>query len=243
MRPIEPADEVRLGLIVPSSNTNAESLTAAILHGSPATAVASRFPLPTDLNAVIDAELLGAPAELIAAAGVEATAFHGTSGSWRGLDSDRRLSRELHARTGVPTTTASLATVDALHALDIKRVALLFPGPDDLARLIVEEYRAEGIGVTHRAVPSAPMTNQEISRLPYAQIRSLVTTAVDGAADAIVCVGTNLRAGHLIDELEGTLGLPIVDSAVATVWGLLELAGLDHRPRGWGSLMRAGQAG
>jgi maleate isomerase len=238
--PVEHAEEVRLGLIVPSSNTNAESLTAAMLNGTRATAVASRFPLPTSLAAVIDEALIGPAADLVGAAGVSATAFHGTSGSWNGLDGDRALARALHARTGVPTTTASLATVDAVHTLGLERVALLFPGPLELARGIAAEYEREGICVQHCAVPDVPMTNEAISALTYDEISALVRGAWDGSAEAVVCVGTNLRAGYLLDEIEADLGVPVVDSAVATVWALLTAAGADRRLTGWGRLLALG---
>jgi maleate isomerase len=237
---VEHSQEVRLGLIVPSSNTNAESLTAAMLDGTPATAVASRFMLPADLDAVIDEALLRPAAELVAAAEVSATAFHGTSGSWHGLDGDRALAGALTEATGVPTTTASLATVEAVQALGVEHVALLFPGPAELAQAIADEYGKLRIDVQHCATPDVPMTNQQISRLRAHEIRSLVVGAWDGSAQAVVCVGTNLRAGYLLEEIEAQLGVPVVDSAVATVWSLLRLAGAGSTLSGWGRLMSLG---
>jgi len=234
---VEHHQEVRLGLIVPSSNTNAESLTAEMLSGTSATALASRFMLPADLDAVIDEALLLPAAELVAAADVSATAFHGTSGSWHGLDGDRSLADALTDATGVPTTTASLATVDAVRALGVERVALLFPGPIQLAHRIAAEYATARIDVQHCASPDVPLTNQQISRLTRQEIGALVTGAWDGSAQAVVCVGTNLRAGYLLDEIESQLGVPVVDSAVATVWSLLRLAGARTSLAGWGRLM------
>ena len=237
---VEHGQEVRLGLIVPSSNTNAESLTAAMLSGTPATAVASRFMLPADLDAVIDEALLRPAAELVAAAEVSATAFHGTSGSWHGLDGDRALAGALTEATGVSTTTASLATVEAVQALGVEHVALLFPGPAELAHRIADEYGKLGIDVQHCATPDLAMTNQQISRLREDEIRSLIVGAWDGSAEAVVCVGTNLRAGYLLEEIEAQLGVPVVDSAVATVWALLRSAGVRSTLSGWGRLMTLG---
>ncbi|GAA1024528.1 MULTISPECIES: maleate cis-trans isomerase family protein [Amycolatopsis] len=228
--------ETRLGLIVPSSNTNAEPLTAAMLAGTRATAFASRFPLPADLDAVIDASLVGPAADLLAEAGISAIAFHGTSGSWLGLDHDRALAAGLAERTGAAATTASLALVAAVEALGVKKVGLVFPGPSSIADTIASEYGAAGIEVVSRSVPSRPMTNPEISGLPFSEISALVSAAASDAAEAIVCVGTNLRAAYLVPELESRLGVPIVDSAAATVWQLLALAGVSEQPQGWGRL-------
>ncbi|HEX6873503.1 MAG TPA: hypothetical protein VF163_20590, partial [Micromonosporaceae bacterium] len=186
------AGEARLGLIVPSSNTNAEPLTAAMLTSLPAIAVASRFALPADLATVIDERLLGPAADLIAEAGVVAMAFHGTSGSWLGLDGDRALAAGLARRTGVATTTASLATIAALASLEVTRVGLVFPGPAEIADTIAVEYRRAGCEVVARSVPAAPMSNPEISVLTPTEIEALICPAGMNDAQAIVCVGTNL---------------------------------------------------
>ncbi|WP_037367997.1 maleate cis-trans isomerase family protein [Amycolatopsis orientalis] len=228
--------ETRLGLIVPSSNTNAEPLTAAMLAGTRATALASRFPLPADLDAVIDAALIGPAADLLAEAGISALAFHGTSGSWLGLEHDRALAAGLAKRVSTAATTASLALVAAVEAVGAKKVGLVFPGPSPIADTIAEEYAAAGIEVVSRSVPPRPMTNPEISALPFPEISALVSAAASAAAEAIVCVGTNLRAAYLVPELEARLGVPVVDSAAATVWHLLGLAGAPSRLQGWGRL-------
>jgi maleate isomerase len=227
-----------VGLIVPSSNSNAEPLTAATLAGLPVVALSSRFPLSPDLTVVIDETVLGPPAALLAEADVRALAFHGTSGSWLGLEGDCALASALHARTGVPTTTASLATVSALRALGIRRAGLVFPGPSNIARGIVSEYERWGIQLVVNKLRERGLSNPEISLLDYGSIRQMISEAVADGLGGLVCVGTNLRAGYLVEELESSLRLPIVDSAMAVVWQLLNMAGVSQRPTGWGQLLR-----
>lgn len=229
--------ETRLGLLVPSSNTNAEPLTAAVLAGLHVTALASRFALPRDLGAAIDDSLLGTPADLVCEAGISSLAFHGTSGTWLGLDRDSELAGRLSVRTGVPATTASLATVRGLQTLGVRRVGLAFPGPAVLADRIAEQFALAGISVVSRSVPATPLSNPEISDLPLEQVAEFVSAAAGSSAGAVVCVGTNLRAGYLVAELERSLGVAVVDSALATVWELLSLAGIKERPGGWGRLL------
>jgi maleate isomerase len=230
------AGEIRLGLIVPSSNTNAEPLSAAMLAGTGVTALASRFALPLDLNAVIDSSVLGPAADLLTAAGVSAMAFHGTSGCWLGLGRDDALAAELAARTGVATTTASLATVAALKAVGARSVGMVFPGPTQIADSIASEFGAVGLDVVSRAVPRPPLGNPEISELTFDQIEELVLPAAAAGIDALVCVGTNLRAAYLADRLEERLGVPVIDSAAAVVWQLLRLVDKPARCAGWGIL-------
>lgn len=83
------------------------------------------------------------------------------------------------------------------------------------------------------------MTNPEISDLPFPAITELVAAAASDEAEAIVCVGTNLRAAYVVPELEKRLGVPVVDSAAAVVWQLLGLAGVAEQPQGWGRLFDA----
>lgn len=230
-------NEVRLGLIVPSSNTNAEPLTADMLSGTNAVAMASRFRLPSDLGAVIDEDLLGPAADLIAASGVACQGFHGTSGCWLGFEHDRALADGLGSRTGVLATTASLAIVQGIEAIGAKRVGLVFPGPVAIADQIEGEFRNIGIEVVNRSLPVGSLTNPQISRMARSEVESLITGAMAPGIDAIVCVGTNLRSAYLVADLEPRLGVPIIDSAAAIVWQLLSMAGVRERPQGWGTLV------
>jgi maleate isomerase len=229
-------NEARIGLIVPSSNTNAEPLAADMLRGMNAVAMASRFPLPSDLGAVIDEDLLGPAADLIADSGVACQGFHGTSGCWLGFEHDRALADRLQSRTGILATTASLATVQGIEAVSAKRVGLVFPGPVAVAEQIEGEFRNIGIEVLIRSLPAASLNNQQISRLSRSELESLIAGAVAPGIEAVVCIGTNLRSAYLVADLESQLGVPIIDSAAAIVWQLLAMAGVQERLQGWGRL-------
>jgi maleate isomerase len=233
-----PGPAVRLGVLVPSSNSNAETLTAALLAARSDVGVHySRFRLPPDLGDAIDAPVLGEAPSLLADVEPDAVAFHGTSGTWVGLDGDRRLCAELAEGTGAPATTASLAVVEALAALSVTRVAVVFPGPASILPLISDEYARHGLDVVATSSPEAVLANPEIARLGADDIGALLRPAFVPDAEAVVCIGTNLRSAYLAAAFERELGLPVVDSAVATLWELLRLAGAAKPVSGWGRLM------
>ncbi|AMM34463.1 hypothetical protein SA2016_3806 [Sinomonas atrocyanea] len=234
-----PGPSTRLGILVPSSNSNAESLTAALLTSRGDVGVHyARFRLPPSLDEMIDAAVLGAAPDLLADAEPDAVAFHGTSGTWMGLDGDRDLCQRLSERTDAPATTASLAVVEALRALEASRIAVVFPGPAAILPLIAAEYAEQGLHVIATSSPATVLANPEIARLSRDDIAALMQPAFRPAVDAVVCVGTNLRSGYLAEELESATGVPVVDSAVATAWQLLRLAGTPQPVDGWGRLMR-----
>jgi len=232
-----PGPSRRLGVLVPSSNSNAETLTAAILAARPDIGVHyNRFRLPPSLGDAIDASVLGDAPALLADVSADAVAFHGTSGTWMGLDADERLCEQLSVSVGAPATTASLAVVAALDALELSRVAVVFPGPATIPPLIATEYGRRGIRVVATSTPGIDLSNPEIARLGSDEIVKLMRPAFVRDADAVVCIGTNLRSGYLVEAFEAEFGIPVIDSAVATVWELLRLAGASTPAPGWGRL-------
>src|SRR5471030_3195054 len=106
---------VLLGMLTPSSNTNLEPITQAMIAGLPEVSVHfSRFKV-TEIaltgNALAqfdDSEILRA-AELLAHAKVQVIGWNGTSSGWLGFDRDVRLCERITAATGIPACTAMLA--------------------------------------------------------------------------------------------------------------------------------------
>lgn len=232
-----PGPSVRLGVLVPSSNSNAESSMQRMLGGQQDVAAHfSRFRLPTSLSDRIDADVLGEAPGLLADLEPDAVAFHGTSGSWTGFAGDRELCRQLEEAVGAPATTASLAVRGALDALGLRRVGLVFPGPREIAEAIADQYRADGIAVTALSAPEVELANAEIARVPRQWIDDLIRPAF-GRVDGVMCIGTNLRSAYLVESFESEFGVPVVDSATATLWQLLRLTGASRPIPGWGRLL------
>jgi len=233
-----PGPATRLGILVPSSNSNAETLTASIVAEQPDLGVHyTRFRLPPSLDDPVDLGVLGEALSLLKDADPQAIAFHGTSGSWTGIAGDQGLCAGLKSMCGAPATTASLAVVEALAALQATRIGLVFPGPGSIASLIQEEYAAHGIDVKGISVPEVVMTNPEIARLDQSGVVGLMRPAFTRDLDAVVCIGTNLRSGYFVAGLEQEFGIPVVDSAIATIWHLLRIAGVARPIPGWGALL------
>lgn len=234
-----PGPASRLGILVPSSNTNAETVTGRILAGQHDIGVHySRFPLPLSLEDTVTIEVLGEAPSLLADADLDAIAFHGTAGSWTGLAGDRQLCASLARSSGAAATTASLGVVAALDHLNFPRVSIVFPGPAPLAARIADEYARTGVEVVHWTSPSEVRSNSEIARLDAAEIREMMIPAVRNDIDAVVCIGTNMRSAYLADEFEREFSIPVVDSAVATLWHVMKLAGIERVIPGWGPLFR-----
>jgi maleate isomerase len=129
---------VRIGMIVPSSNTCLEPQTYWMLGDRTDVTVhftrieVTRIALDAGSDEQFEVGPMVAAAGLLATAGVDVVAWNGTAGSWLGPDADRALVRELTAATGVPATTSTLAFLDAFAAFRVRHVGLLTPYTTDV---------------------------------------------------------------------------------------------------------------
>lgn len=236
-----PGPSVRLGVLAPSSNSNAESSLQRMLAAQgDVSAHVSRFRLPPSLGDRIDTKVLGDAPALLADVEPDAVAFHGTSGSWTGFEGDRALCAQLTEAVGAPATTATLAVRTALDALGLRRVGLLFPGPRAIAEAIADQYGADGVEVPVLSAPEEDLSNAEIARVGIEWIDALARPAFDGDIDGVICVGTNMRSAYRVPTYEAEFGIPVIDSATATLWHLLRLAGAPRSIPGWGRLLDEG---
>ena len=162
-----------------------------------------------------------------------------TSGSfvfgWQGAHDQVR---ELQGRTGVPTSSTSLAFVEACRALAIERVSVAASYPRDVAEHFVAFLDCGGIAVTalgsHGIVTAA-----EVGTLGYEQVEAIATGAdVSGGADAVLVPDTAMHTLAWIDKLEAAVGLPVLTANQVTVWQGIKLLGDVPRYETLGTLFR-----
>ena len=224
----------RVGVIVPSSNTALEPEIAA-LHVPPAevTFHLTRVAVTTvTLDHAATAQFDHAPmltaGSLLAAAGLDALTWAGTSGSWLGVNGDRQLARALTASTGVPSTTSTLALLEACRVRGVARVALLTPYIGEVVDRIVANYAGEGIEVVAEAHLGLS-DNHAFGLVTPEEIWDMALDCPAAGADALMVVCTNLGATGLIADLEQHLGIPVLDSIAVTLEQVLRMAGV-RRP-------------
>jgi maleate isomerase len=176
-------------------------------------------------------------ASLLADAGMDAIAWNGTSGAWRGFDADERLCEAITHECGVPATTSTLAQLDAFRMYGVKRYALAVPYLDGVRQQIISTYASRGL----ECVSSADLgisTNSDFAYVPAARIRELVRSSDSPQAEAIAIICTNFPAAWLVEELEAAHQKPVFDSTVITVWQTLRMVGITEPLPAWGRLLR-----
>ncbi|NQW10420.1 MAG: aspartate/glutamate racemase family protein [Alphaproteobacteria bacterium] len=236
------ATSVRLGMITPSSNTVLEPMTAALLASTPSiTAHAARIRV-TEIS--LDAGSAGqfdqtpmiAAARLLAEAKVASICWNGTSAGWLGPDRDRATAAAITEETGIPATSAVLATLDALKALGSDGFGLVTPYVAEVQDRIRANFAAEGFPcVADRRLDITE--NFAFAEVEQATVERMIRAVADDGARAVIVLCTNVRGARLADRLEAELGITLLDSVSVALWGALRAAGADPGVvRGWGRL-------
>jgi maleate isomerase len=233
---------IRLGMITPSSNTVLEPMCAAMLTGlSDVTAHfarlrVTRIALDRASAEQFDTAPMQDAASLLADAHVHSLCWNGTSASWLGLGQDEAICAAITERTGVPATSASLATAELLRRARVTRFGLVTPYTGDVQARIVATFAELGftcVAERHAGIAE----NYAFATLDEAALGAMVREVAAAGPQAISILCTNLRGAAIAAALEAELGVLMLDSTACALWGSLRAAGVaPSRVSGWGSL-------
>jgi maleate isomerase len=242
---------VRIGQIVPSSNTTMETEIPAMLrareqhYAERFTFHSSRMRMQRvsaeELQAMnreglrCAAELADARVELMSTACLVAIMAQGP-GYHRQVEEDmRRVVAENGARCKVMTSAGAL--VQGLKRLGAKKISLMAPYMKPLTDKVVAYIENEGIEVLDRIAFEIP-DNLEVGRREPMRLLEDVKRLKIANADAVVlsaCV--QLQSLPAIQAAEKMLGIPVTSTSVCTVRGMLDLLELEPRIPNCGALL------
>ena len=177
---------------------------------------------------------IGRAARRLAERGAEAVAYGCTSGSYvLGSDGDAAIVAQMQAAARTPATTTSSAVVAALRELGVQQVAVLSPHIDDLNERLRAYLETSGC-----IVASMIGLNRwgDIEAIEPEETRGIIESRVDvPAAEAVFISCTGMRTAEIINDLESSLGKPVITANQATLWQLANLLGIrnavPHRGR------------
>ena len=220
-----------VGFVIPSSNRNVERTVNAILRHIPE--VDACFARITYYG-----EGIGQPHDGYDLQGFRAAAWHlshaeadvlcwnGSRGAGLGLAKDEALCAAMAEVSGRPATTAALAAARLLARFAARRLGFVVPGGTDYAA-----DAARGFGLEMAAARGFGLTdNLAAARLDPEEIAGMAREVARAAPDAILIWGTNMPGLAVMAPLEAELGVPVIDSASAGLWGCLTLLGVSPRP-------------
>ena len=240
----------RIGLVVPSSNVTVETEMPAILGRHPiarfsfhSTRMRMHTVSPEQLAAMnaqrerCVMEIADAAPDTILYACLVAVMVGGP-GEHRRVES--AVAEQLATGGSEAKIRSSAgALVEALHALDAKRIALVTPYMKPLAQQVVDYLVAEGFDVAAwRALEVAD--NAEVGCIPGDKVmkaaRELDLTGVDAL---VISCCVQMPSLDLVEPAEQEFGIPTLSAATAGAYSILRSLGLNATIEGAGSLLRA----
>jgi len=227
---------LRLGLLLPSSNTAMEEELARMLPGNDVTIHASRVRL-TDVTpeALIEMENTSGEAALqLADAGVDIIEY--TCSAKLGYEHDREFAASLERLTNVPAVPYTEGVVEGLRSLGARRIAIASPYIAEVDELETEFYEGAGFDVVN--IQGFGIIDNVKSGLVSPESWYSFVKEVDRPdADAIFISCTQSRTLEALDGLEQELGKPVVAANVAALWIMLKRTGYQKRISGYGTLL------
>lgn len=226
----------RIGLIVPSSNTNIEP-DFAMLSPKGVTIHVARSG-GYDVNAIPDsAEMqkfarhsLEQNLEDLRDARVDIVAFGCTSATLsEGPEFDAQFCKQLQDKLGVLAVTTAGALVEAINAIGAKRVAFTSPYVKALSAEAVSYLIKSDIEVVNEIVFPQELNSLEQNSLTPQDAFGMALKADCPGADAIVISCTDFRALEAIPAIEKTLGKPVITSNQALMFACLQRLKVSHQ--------------
>jgi maleate isomerase len=231
-------ERLKIGMVLAAGNSCAEPDAHAILPAGVAmhtSRVALPGTSPAELRGMIDdAEKAAA---LLVGARVGLIVFHCTAASTVDPDAGSRAARRIHEATGIPATATSEALVAALKKLKAKKIVLLSPYDQHVNDAEVAFFAHYGIQVLQEKGFPPPKGEKYPHASPQDwRDRALAMRMPDADAYFLSC--TNIRCIPVVDELEKSLGRPVITSNTAMLWHVLRQGGIADPIPGYGRLLQ-----
>jgi maleate isomerase len=234
----------RLGVLVPSGNSVAETELRAMLPAEVTlltTRLALRGSSETELLAMLTD--LDNAASLLGHAEPDLIAFHCTAVSTFAPHLAGEITGRITAATGRPAIATADAILAAFRVLKTRRVLLVTPYIRPVHQREIDYLAANELTVTGGSCLGVD-TNTEMARISPDAIAAQVREAASGAhADACFISCTAIRSAGLIEDLEALLGMPVITSNQVLVWHALRTLGVNQHVTGFGQLFDNGQNG
>ena len=164
--------------------------------------------------------------------------FAHTMGSMiNGPEQEGELTDMLAKASGCPALTTATAVLEALKAMQVRKLSLAAPYPDVMTKMEVKylEEAIPGLEVVKDMCLSME-SGFAIGTLDPSVAYTTAKEVDDPRADAVFLSGTNWRTIDMIGPLEADLGKPVITANQATFWAAmkhLHIGGIS----GYGKLM------
>jgi maleate cis-trans isomerase len=155
-----------------------------------------------------------------------------------GLEGAKQQAAAIGEVVRVPTSSTSLAFVDALHTLGVERVSIAATYPEEIGQLFKRFLAEAGVTVVHLG-SCGILAAADVGFLGKEDTIQMIRESDRTEAEAILVPDTALHTAGYVDEIQRAVdGKAVLTANQVTMWKALRLAGVE-RPQaraGLGSL-------
>jgi maleate isomerase len=176
------------------------------------------------------AELAAEGVDLIHPEGAPPFMVHGYKG-------EEKIIKEWEAKYKIPMVTAAQTQVEALRALNVKRLVGVTYFIGKVNDITTRYFQDAGFDVL--GMEGIPVAFEDVGRLASQEIYAHTRKAFlkNQNADGIYMLGTGWRCLDIIHLLEEDLQVPVIHPVPARVWAIQKRLHVRQRVRGFGRLL------
>jgi maleate isomerase len=228
----------KVGLILPSANTVTEPVFYALAPAGVSFHASRTFITGTAVEDILamEKDKERAVRELASTQPDCLVDCCTASGIVRGLKEDQTFTAAVAKQTAVPTLSTLQLILQALEAMRITRLVMTSPYPEAMDRLESTFFQANGFTVL-KARGLGLREATQLAQVPPEEIHRLCLETWDTGADGLLISCMNFNPLPIIQSLEAALGVPVVTSNTATLWGIFRALGLSDPIPGYGRLL------
>ena len=242
-RHVQTGSMIRIGVLVPFTNTNLEPDLMRMLPPNASVHVTriggyavDQIPGSDQMQEMGKTDISGA-LRLIAGVQPDVVLYGCTSATLtHGLKFDRDLSREIKEHTAAKAITAAGAMLAALQELKATKVGFASPYVGEVNELAMRFLSEAGIETVKCADVGRTLSNHEQGALTPDDVYDLAVRADRKDAKAIVMACTDLRAVEAIAKIETELNKPVVTVNQAMMFAVSKRFSLGHSVPSFGRL-------
>ena len=177
-------------------------------------------------------ELKRAGADLILGAGIPVLLAAGPDGN-------ERILKLLSTLSGLPAITTLSSAVDAFQQLGVNRLAIATAyGKPELGEKLADFMRRQGLEVAGLSTIETGLASIEKSKIDFATVYRYGKKVFREAnrPDVLYFPSSSWPTVEYVEHLERDIGIPVVSSAIASIWNCLRVLDIHEPVRGYGKL-------
>ncbi len=229
----------KIGIIIPSANATMEPECNRMAPDGVAVLFSRMLAIGCSMDDLKKQDaFVEQCSEELATAGPDLIIFGCTSGSFfEGAEWEREIVRRIEATSRCPAITTSGAVLGALAVTRKRRISILSPYVDAVARLESAYFANCGYDVVSERNLGYSLGKDIYSTTPEQVYRHAKET-VTKDTELLFISCTNLRTIEIVPLLEKDLGIPVVSSNLCSLWAGLRALGIREKADAFGSLLQ-----